>query len=241
MDVAAIERTLGALGTAFRLSRLYPPTHPAVMEAVRQVQATLPGLAAQGSVEWRVGSTGVMLGSVVLLPRNTQLAELASLLYSRGIRLINVNPAVTSDNFLAVCRAAMGAIATDDSVLGHVTLGLGKRGTQRMAAPRASRAAPPPPPFHPEALPADVVAGRVLGTLRQSTDAAVQLDATRQLAALAPQILALRDVRAAADAIATLDQVLAGAGSPALVEAIGQAAEAFADCAALERMAARLG
>ncbi|MGH7752993.1 MAG: hypothetical protein ACREN5_09265, partial [Gemmatimonadales bacterium] len=62
MDVTVIERTLGSLGTAFRLSRLYPPTHPAVMESVRQLHTTLPALAGQGTVEWRVGSTGFMLG-----------------------------------------------------------------------------------------------------------------------------------------------------------------------------------
>ena len=46
MDTSSIERALGAVGSAFRLTRLYPATHPAVTEAMRQVATSLPGLAA---------------------------------------------------------------------------------------------------------------------------------------------------------------------------------------------------
>src|SRR5437879_4434547 len=40
-DTPGVERALGAIGTTFRLARLYPPTHPAVAEALRQVSLVL--------------------------------------------------------------------------------------------------------------------------------------------------------------------------------------------------------
>src|SRR2546423_5340672 len=33
IDTGAVDRALGAIGTTFRLTRLYPPSHPAVLEA----------------------------------------------------------------------------------------------------------------------------------------------------------------------------------------------------------------
>src|SRR5207237_109890 len=56
-DTTGLDRALGAIGTTFRLTRLYPPTHPAVQEALRQVGEALPPLAAVGTVEWKVGAT----------------------------------------------------------------------------------------------------------------------------------------------------------------------------------------
>src|SRR2546429_326007 len=58
-ETAGVERALGAIGTTFRLMRLYPPTHPAVVEALKQIGEALPGLAALGTVEWKVGVTGL--------------------------------------------------------------------------------------------------------------------------------------------------------------------------------------
>src|SRR5260370_25633068 len=92
MDTSSIERALGAIGSAFRLTRLYPATHPAVTEAMRQVAAALPGLAAQGSLEWKVGATGLHWQGQHLLPRNSQLSEIAGLLYARGVRAGQFNP-----------------------------------------------------------------------------------------------------------------------------------------------------
>ncbi len=57
--------------------RLYPPTHPAVVESLRQIGEALPGLAALGTVEWKVGVTGLHWHGQHLLPRNAQIAELA--------------------------------------------------------------------------------------------------------------------------------------------------------------------
>jgi HEAT repeat protein len=165
-ETAVVERALGAVGTTFRLSRLYPPTHPAVMEALRQVGEALPQLAALGTVEWKVGVTGLHWHGQQLLPRNAQIGELAGLLYARGVRTLAFNPGMTPDHLLALFQVAKGAIEYDDATLGQVTLSLGRRTSTRlerfrpptpaegMAAvspqPAASAvpapAAPPPPP-----------------------------------------------------------------------------------------------
>src|SRR5437879_11299925 len=81
-ETAGVERALGAIGTTFRLMRLYPPTHPAVVEALKQIGEALPGLAALGTVEWKVGVTGLHWHGQHLLPRNAQIAELAGPLRS---------------------------------------------------------------------------------------------------------------------------------------------------------------
>src|SRR5213083_693718 len=113
IDTGAVDRALGAIGTTFRLTRLYPPSHPAVLEAMRQISASLPGLAALGTVEWKIGATGLHWHGQHLLPRNTQVAELAGLLYARGVRAIQVNPGVTPEQSLALFGWAIGTIATD--------------------------------------------------------------------------------------------------------------------------------
>src|SRR5439155_1292268 len=59
IDTGAVDRALGAIGTTFRLTRLYPPSHPAVLEAMRHITASLPALAGLGSVEWKIGATGL--------------------------------------------------------------------------------------------------------------------------------------------------------------------------------------
>ena len=76
IDTGAVDRALGAIGTTFRLTRLYPPSHPAVLEAMRQITTCLPGLAALGTVEWKIGATGLHWHGQHLLPRNSQVAEL---------------------------------------------------------------------------------------------------------------------------------------------------------------------
>src|SRR2546426_6863262 len=99
---AGVDRALGAIGTTFRLMRLYPPTHPAVVEALRQIGEALPALAALGTVEWKVGVTGLHWHGQHLLPRNAQIAELAGLLYARGVRAVTLNPGMVPDHVLAV-------------------------------------------------------------------------------------------------------------------------------------------
>ena len=162
VDTAGVDRALGAIGTTFRLTRLYPPSHPAVMEALRQIGEALPVLAALGTVEWKIGATGLHWHGQQLLPRNSQVAELAGLLYARGVRVITLNPGMTADHVLALFGVAMGTIPPDDAALGRVALALGRRGSHRLerlrtATPAAGLPAvplPAPPAASAPATPA---------------------------------------------------------------------------------------
>src|SRR5213082_2211399 len=128
-DTTGLYRALGAIGTTFRLTRLYPPAHPAVQEALRQVGEALPPLAAVGTVEWKVGATGLHWHGQQLLPRNTQIAELAGLLYARGVRTLTLNPGMTADHVLALFQVATGTATPDAQTLGRITLTLEPGGT----------------------------------------------------------------------------------------------------------------
>jgi len=154
IDTGVVDRALGAIGTTFRLTRLYPPSHPAVLEAMRHITASLSGLAALGTVEWKIGATGLLWHGQHLLPRNTQVAELAGLLFARGIRGIHINPGVTPEHWLGLFGVAVGNVAPDDAVLGRITLLLGRRANQRLSASRALGEAPPAPVGAPSPPPA---------------------------------------------------------------------------------------
>src|SRR5882762_3432512 len=147
-ETATVERALGAIGTTFRLMRLYPPTHPAVVESLRQIGEALPGLAALGTVEWKVGVTGLHWHGQHLLPRNAQIAELAGLLYARGVRAVTLNPGMVPEHVLAVFQVATGAVPPDDATLGRIGLTLGRRTSARLErlrlpTPAADAAASP--------------------------------------------------------------------------------------------------
>src|SRR3989454_989564 len=269
-DTAGVDRALGAIGTTFRLTRLYPPSHPAVAEALRQIAAPRPTLAALGTVEWKVGVTGLHWQGQHLLPRNTQIAELAGLLYARGVRAVTLNPGMIPDQVLALFRVALGSIPPDDATLGRVTLSLGRRSavplerlrtpTPVHGVPAVPDATPPaakaPPPvasvpeaaakrsshvFQPDVLPPDVEAHRAIGVLKAAATPEEQRAAIETLNALAPGLLERRDVTTVAEAIATLDRLLPNATDAALVEAIDQVAVALSDRALVERMVQRLG
>src|SRR6266852_3716104 len=130
-DTAGVDRALGAIGTTFRLTRLYPPSHPAVQEALRQIGEALPPLAALGTVEWKIGATGLHWQGQHLLPRNTQIAELAGLLYARGVRSLTMNPGMTAEHVLALFQVATGTAPPDAQGLGRITLALGRRCARR--------------------------------------------------------------------------------------------------------------
>src|SRR5579859_2933478 len=153
IDTGAVDRALGAIGTTFRLTRLYPPSHPAVLEAMRQITTSLPGLAALGTVEWKIGATGLLWHGQHLLPRNTQVAELAGLLFARGVRSIQVNPGVTAEQWLGLFGVAVGNVAPDDAVLGRITVVLGRRASQRLSATRAMDDIPAAPVAAPAPAP----------------------------------------------------------------------------------------
>src|SRR5256884_9688822 len=105
-ETAGVERALGAIGTTFRLMRLYPPTHPAVVEALKQIGEAIPGVAALGTVEWKVGVTGLHWHRQHLLPRNAQIAELAGRLYALGVRAGSLNPGLAPEPVLALVQLA---------------------------------------------------------------------------------------------------------------------------------------
>src|SRR5260370_33986551 len=141
-ETAGVERALGAIGTTFRLMRLYRPTRPAVAEALRQIGEALPALAALGTVEWKVGVTGLHWHGQHLLPRNAQIAELAGLLYARGVRAATLNPGMVPEHVVAVFQVATGALPHDDATLGRIALTLGRRTSARLGPLRL----PPPAP-----------------------------------------------------------------------------------------------
>lgn len=262
--MATLERCLGAMGTAFRLVRYYPGTHPAVQEALRNLAAQLPGVAALGTVEWKVGATGMHWRGQHLLPRNSQLSELASLLFARGVRGIQLNPGATPDHVLALYGVATGTTPPDDATLGRVTVQTNKR----TAAPRTTsaqlfpslsdRIVPTPEPprwqkgrapegrrssvmFRPDVLPPDVECRRLIAALSTAESPEGLRDAAGRLEALIPGILELRDISLVAEIIAGLDRALSRIDDAETMEKLGAVGEALAQPALVERMVSRLG
>src|SRR5256886_1764128 len=185
---AGVDRALGAIGTTFRLMRLYPPTHPAVVEALRQIGEALPALAALGTVEWKVGVTGLHWHGQHLLPRNAQIAELAGLLYARGVRAVTLNPGMVPDHVLALFQVATGTVPPDDGTLGRITLTLGRRTSarlERLRTPTPASGAPAVPEPSAESSPPTAV------TTEQSTAPAAHtlMAGNRASAAFRPDVL----------------------------------------------------
>src|SRR5438132_1492725 len=187
-DTAGVDRALGAIGTTFRLTRLYPPSHPAVIESLRQIGEAIPALAALGTVEWKVGVTGLHWHGQHLLPRNAQIAELAGLLYARGVRTVALNPGMTPDHVLALFQVATGTVPPDDRALGRIALALGRRTAARLErlrtpTPASGTSATPDPPA--ASAPPTAV------TAEQSTAAAAEavLAGKRASAAFRPDVL----------------------------------------------------
>ena len=267
IDTAAVDRALGAIGLTFRLARQYPASHPAVLESMKQIKASLAGLAALGTVELKVGATGLHWHGQHLAPRNTQVAELAGLLFARGVRAIQVNPGVTPEQWLALFGVAVGNVASDDAVLGRITVLLGRRAGQRLSASRVLEdvAAPSPPTqsppsqsapptaseavtpartsgvFRPDVLPPDVEARRAVQALQLASRPEDQRAMIEKLRALTPDVLGLRDIGAVAEVVAGLDRALSKTQDADIQEAIGGVAGMLADEGIVERMVARLG
>ena len=199
IDTGAVDRALGAIGTTFRLTRLYPTSHPAVIEALRQVTAALPTFAALGTVELKLGATGLHWHGQHLLPRNTQVAELAGLLFARGVRAIQIHPGATPEHWLGLFGVAVGNVQPDDAVLGRIAVLLGRRASQRLSAVRALETPPvepppaptpfveaQPPPPDPAAWRADATLGpgRKSGVFRPGDTLPADVEARRAVAAL---------------------------------------------------------
>jgi hypothetical protein len=262
-ELGSLERCLGAIGTAFRLVRYYPATHPAVQEAMRLVATNLPGVAAMGTVEWKVGATGMHWRGVHVLPRNAQLSELASLLFARGVRGIQLHPGATPDHIVALYGVATGTTPPDDASLGRVSV----QTNRRPAAPRPSAAQLYPTlsdrlspsaeapkwqrgktegrrtaaMFRPDALPADVESRRLVGALLTADSPEGLQGAADRLQALVPSVLELRDIALVAEIIAGLDRALSRITDEATVARLGALGEALAEPALVERMVSRLG
>jgi hypothetical protein len=263
-ELSTLERCLGAIGTAFRLVRYYPPTHPAVVEALRVVANHLPGVAALGTVEWKVGATGMHWRGVHVLPRNAQLSEFASLLFARGVRGIQLHPGATPEHVLALYGVATGTTPTDDAALGRIHV-MTNRPT---SAPRASTAQLYPTlsdrlspdadaprwnrprvseqrrssaMFRPDALPVDVESRRLVGALLTAESPEGQRDSAMRLHDLVPAVLALRDISLVAEIIAGLDRALRRLEDPQVVEQLGAVGQALAQPGLVDRMVSRLG
>src|SRR6058998_1229051 len=212
-ETAGVERALGAIGTTFRLMRLYPPTHPAVVEALKQIGEAIPGLAALGTVEWKVGVTGLHWHGQHLLPRNAQIAELAGLLYARGVRAVTLNPGMVPEHVLALFQVATGTVPPDDGALGRITLTLGRRTSarlERLRTPTPASGAPAIPEPSTESSPPTAV------TTEQSTAAAADtlMAGRRASAAFRPDVLPVdvevkRAVTALGNAATTEEQAAA--------------------------------
>ena len=253
MDTAGLERALGAIAATFRLARLYPPTHPAVVESMRQVTAALPALAELGAHEWKVAATGLQWQGGHLLAGDAHVAELAGLLYGRGVRGVRVDPGLSGDHVLALFGVALGILPPDDARLGSFTLTVGGRRSERSAPDRGSVGAGGAGPVEPNAerrtpvapkldqLPADVETKRAVAALSPGVSPEQQRAAVDKLVELAPTLVAQRDVVSVAEAIAGLDRLLAMTQEPALLEAIDRVASALTDPAMVQRMVARLG
>ena len=203
-DTAGIDRALGAIGTTFRLTRLYPATHPAVVEALRQIGEALPPLAALGTVEWKVGVTGLHWHGQHLLPRNAQIAELAGLLYARGVRGVTLNPGMTAEHVLAVFQVATGTVPPDHGSLGRITLTLGRRTSARLErlrtpTPAAGTPAIPDAPAEPEAPAPPATPEQAAATAADTL-----MGSKRQSAAFRPDVLPLDvEVKRAVTALGT--------------------------------------
>src|SRR2546429_192101 len=110
---------------------------------MRQVAAALPALAELGAVECKIAATGLQWQGQQLLAGNAQVAELAGLLYGRGIRGMRVEPGLTGDHVLALFGVALGLLPPDDARLRPLAPTPGGGRPQGLAAgPPAAATAP---------------------------------------------------------------------------------------------------
>jgi HEAT repeat protein len=183
------------------------------------------------------------------------------LLYTRGVRGIELRTGVTPEHLIALIGVATGGLTPDDPSLGRIALQTSRRTTQRLAqahptgvgapaaaaesgartateqvAPRRASAV-----FRPDVVPVDVETRRALTALGSAETVEAKRAALSQIRTLAPDLLALRDMGVLAAAIEALDDALLTASETDLVDDIEAAAAALSDGATVQRLVQRLG
>jgi HEAT repeat protein len=231
---------------------------------MRHVETHLPGVAALGTIEWKVGATGMHWHGQHLLPRNTQLSEFASLLFARGVRGIQLQPGVTTEHLLVLFGVATGTTPPDDAALGCVTVltnrrpNVGRASTAQLfptlsdrltpstEAPKWQRGRSPDSRrstmvFRADALPPDVECRRLVASLLTADSPESLRGAAERLLALIPEVLELRDIALVAEILTGLDRALPRIEDGETVERLGAVGQALAEPALIERLVSRLG
>jgi hypothetical protein len=231
---------------------------------MRLVESHLPGVAAFGTVEWKVGATGMHWHGQHLLPRNTQLSEFASLLFARGVRGIQLQPGVTTEHLLALFGVATGTTPPGDTALGRVLVLTNRRpSTSRPSSAQlfptlSDRLAPSAEApewqrgrsldgrrstsaFRADALPPEVECRRLVAWLLTADSPEGLRGAAERLQALMPEVLELSDIALAAELLTGLDRALPRIEDHETVERLGAVGQALAEPALIERLVSRLG
>lgn len=250
MSLKTVEQALAGLAQLFRLSRMYPESHPAVASSLTDMSAALPGLVERGPVDCRIKPQGWFWANASVLPKHAALTQLAQLLYSRGVRTVTFTPGVTLDDVKALIRVATGHLGPDDPLLGRVVIGhSGRRSTA--VRPKAIGAAQPgvrdlgrprtTGVFQPDALPAEIEARRLLPPFAVGGDPVERLRALKRLRELAPEVRDRRDPALTAQVLAALDRCVSDPRDQELQTHAREVVAGLVDDGLLATMVRRLG
>jgi len=256
MDAKQIEAILAEVGKVFRLSRFYPAAHPSVLQAMADLSAALPALAALGEIELRIGPAGLSLDAATVAGKNLQLQEFAGLLHAQGYRAMRLCPGATAEEFATLLRATASASARSGSSPGVVHqmpqlphIQLEKVASRKTAAARTARKSAPAMDavddgpalssrgtgvFRPNALPAEIEVSRLTSLLEFATTEGARGPLTR-LAEVAARLADERDFGTLAVAVQAAGKWQGSQDGPA-AEAAGRVLAAGGSDAALAGM-----
>jgi HEAT repeat protein len=247
VTIQRVECAFSAVAKVFHLSRLYPPTHPALAEATQVVSATLPNVLAAGEVECRVGQKGLTWNTAPVLPKNPALVMLSRQLRTRGVRTLVIRPGANAEHVGAMLRVAGGELSPGDQALGDVVV----LSAKSSKAPRQTSAVPEPGDspfswrstgvFRPEALPPDIEARRLLANFMPGADPAPRPGNLRRLAELAPDLASLRQPQFLAEVVAVLERVASERVEPELSMRATEVISCLVDDTLLVWMVQRIG
>jgi len=254
MDTAPVEAVLNDIGKAFRLCRFYPSSHPSVQQALASLSVSLPALARVGTIELKLQPSGMILGAAPLAPRNTQIQELARLLYTQGHRVLVLEPGLTADEVARLIRSAASGTERAMQTVGgkaefealpHIRLERTARKPGRTAS-RPSAESPADAPvlgrrvsqvFRPDALPPQIECTRLAAQLEsRQGDEAMIVD---RLAQLLPELAEQRDFKHLTILVRALAKLAVPDGGP-LERRAAQLLEAQLTPAALAGILGRL-